>query len=116
MTEKTELSEGQILFTTWLDNLHGGEHSVSATNALATLVEAIKTYGGKGKLTLTIDAEPATDDREMLYITVNVDVKAPKAPARKAVLFVDDQSNLVPNDPHRVQLPFRDLEPRNEMP
>ena len=79
------------------------------------LVEAIQTYGGKGKMTLTVDAEPATDDREMLQITVGIDVKAPKAPARKALLWVDEDSNLVRDHPRQPPIPFVDLEPRKDL-
>ena len=80
---------------------------------LQTVVEAVKTYGKKGILKLTIEVAPMKGNPDALLVQAKVEAKAPVGDPTAAVFFSDDHGNLVRDDPKQDSLPFREDEDTN---
>jgi len=74
-----------------------------------TLLDAVRTHGKKGQLTITIVVEsPANGvDSAPLPIGVESAVKAPKPTPVKSLYFLDDEGLPVREDPRQMAIEFR---------
>jgi hypothetical protein len=74
------------------------------------LLDAVRTHGKKGSLTITVVVEPPANgvDSAPLPIGIESTVKAPKPTPVKSLYFLDDDGNPVREDPRQMAIPFRD--------
>jgi hypothetical protein len=74
-----------------------------------TLLDAVRTHGKKGQLTITIVVEPPANgvDSAPLPIGVESAVKAPKPTPVKSLYFLDDEGLPVREDPRQMAIEFR---------
>jgi len=94
-----------------------GNFACAVTRDLATVIEAVREHGGKGKLTITVSVElvKAFGPRSM-QVTMDHDVKKPK-PERKAEFrFATDDNRLVKNDPDQLEFELREERKKDAKP
>ncbi|NEY33047.1 hypothetical protein GTU99_12740 [Streptomyces sp. PRKS01-65] len=74
-----------------------------------TLLDAVRTHGKKGSLTITIVVEPPANgvDSAPLPIGVESAVKAPRPTPVKSLYFLDDEGLPVREDPRQMAIEFR---------
>lgn len=73
------------------------------------LLEAVRTHGKKGSMTITVVVEPPANgvDSAPMPIGVESAVKAPKPTPVKSLYFLDDDGNPVREDPRQMAIEFR---------
>ncbi|NED73338.1 hypothetical protein G3I51_13495 [Streptomyces sp. SID9944] len=69
-----------------------------------TLLDAVRTHGKKGQMTITIVVEPPANgvDSAPMPIGVESTVKAPKPAPVKSLYFLDDDGQPVREDPRQM--------------
>lgn len=88
-------------FVDWLTELRKGAVAAELTQKLHELVGAVQATGKDGTITLTVKVG-VHKKTNALMVDDRVAAKVP-APDRKASLyFVDDDGNLVRNDPNQL--------------
>lgn len=114
MTDRTTTPEPAEFAAFLIGHLNGRTHEEIGTE-LHTLLEAVKTHGKKGSLTITVVVEPPSNgvDGGPLPIGIEYATKAPKASSPKAIYFLDDSGNPTRNDPRQMVIDFRTA-PANE--
>ena len=71
---------------------------------LCAVVEAVKKYSKKGKLTLTISVEPMDEDDRTVQIGVAFNAVIPQQSSPKRMFFVTDSNGLSRNAPGQLDL------------
>lgn len=68
------------------------------------LLDAVRTHGKKGSMTITIVVEPPANGVESAPMPIGVEsaVKAPKPTPVKSLYFLDDQGQPVREDPRQM--------------
>lgn len=72
----------------------GGKTEIAITEELRELAAAVRHLGKKGKLILTVELNPVTDDGTNLAITIDSMSKAPRTAPPAAHMYVDDEGVL----------------------
>lgn len=74
-----------------------------------TLLDAVRTHGKKGSMTITIVVDPPANgvDSAPMPIGVESAVKAPKPTPVKSLYFLDDDGQPVRDDPRQMAIEFR---------
>jgi hypothetical protein len=74
-----------------------------------TLLDAVRTHGKKGSLTITIVVDPPANGVESAPMPIGVEstVKAPKPTPVKNLYFLDDDGQPVREDPRQMAIEFR---------
>jgi len=76
--------------------------------ALAALNAAVRDVGKGGEITLTISVTPASKgNTDVVMVRSKVKAKLPEASRRQTVFYLDDDNQLVRNDPKQQTLPLR---------
>ena len=86
--------------------------------ALHALTTAVRQVGKGGQVTLTINVTPASKGTtEVVMVQSRVNAKLPQATRRQTIFFLDDDNQLVRNDPNQQMLPLRivEIEPQKEL-
>lgn len=86
--------------------------------ALQALNAAVREVGKGGQVTLTINVTPASKGAtEVVMVQSRVKSKLPEATRRQTVFYLDDNNQLVRNDPKQQTLPLRivDIEQPKEL-
>ncbi len=102
-----QVSEDEVRtrpFADVLRDLNRGRTHGELSSELQGLVASVLETGKKGSLTLTITVESAKS-HNMVVFADKVVVKKPEARAG-SIFFVDDQYNVVREDPQQMQLPL----------
>lgn len=106
----TETGEIQVRpFADILRDLGRGAVIDEAAVMLQDLVRAVRDYGKKGSLTLTVEIAPMKGDNEALLVHVKANAKPPSGEPVSGVFFSDQHGNLLRDDPRQIQLPLREL-------
>ena len=73
------------------------------------LLDAVRTHGKKGQMTITIVVEPPANGVESAPMPIGVEsaVKAPKPTPVKSLYFLDDDGQPVRDDPRQMSIEFR---------
>lgn len=101
---------GEIVdLPTWLAGHLGGRTAEEISAEFHTLLDAVRTHGKKGAMTITFVVEPPANgvDNAPLPIGVESAVKAPKPNSPKSLYFLDADGNPVRDDPRQMQIEFR---------
>jgi hypothetical protein len=96
----TDTTEEQRPFGAFLHELAKGRTHDELSRALRELTTAVKDTGKPGSLTLRIDIKPHKNDAAVT-VSDKVTVKIPDFERLDSIFFVDDDANLVRNDPHQ---------------
>lgn len=97
-------------FAAWLHEQRRGLLHDELGHKLNDLVAAVNEYGKGGELTLKLKVTPATKHGEgVVVVSDQVVVKAPEAPRPESVFYIDDDSNLVKNDPRQQAFELREV-------
>ena len=97
--------DGAFLRT--LQNYRKGEVLTELSDALRRLMEAVSLAKKAGTLVLTVKVTP---NGEMYGIVPAVELKLPREPKVAALFYLDDNYNLVREDPNQKTLPLQPLE------
>lgn len=103
-TSEPSLVDGAFLRT--LQNYRKGEVLTELSDALRRMMEAVSRAKRPGTIVLTVKVTP---NGEMYGIIPNVEVKLPREPKVAALFYLDDNYNLVREDPHQQTLPLTAL-------
>ncbi len=98
-----------------LRELDRGRVHDQASTMLRDLIAAVADTGRKGTLTLTIALKPMKAEGRVTA-TAAVSVKAPAPEPRESIFFIDDEHNLVRDDPHQPYLPLQDVSATTRSP
>jgi hypothetical protein len=78
------------------------------SEALATVVAAVRQTGKKGAITLTLKVAPASKaSTDVLLIEADVKAKVPEQERGSTIFYATDENLLVRNDPKQQMLPLR---------
>jgi translation elongation factor P/translation initiation factor 5A len=86
--------------------------------ALHALNTSVREVGKGGEVTLTISVTPASKgNTDVVMVKSKVKAKLPEASRRQTVFYLDDNNQLVRNDPQQQTLPLRvvDIEQPKEL-
>ena len=97
--------DGSFLRT--LQNYRKGEILTDLSDALRRVMEAVSTVKRAGEIKLTIKIQPNGD---VYALTPEVTVKLPKEPKIAGLFYLDDNLNLVREDPNQTTLQLQALE------
>lgn len=76
--------------------------------ALHALNTSVREVGKGGEVTLTISVSPASKgNTDVVMVKSKVKAKLPEASRRQTVFYLDDNNQLVRNDPKQQTLPLR---------
>jgi len=80
-----------------------------------TLLDAVRTHGKKGQMTITIVVDPPANgvDSAPMPIGIESTVKAPKPTPVKSLYFLDDDGHPVREDPRQMAIEFRSAPANN---
>ena len=79
--------------------------------ALHAVNAAVRDVGKGGEVTLTISVSPASKgNTDVVMVKSKVKAKLPEASRRQTVFYLDDDNQLVRNDPKQQTLPLRIVE------
>jgi hypothetical protein len=93
----------------WIAGHLNGRTAEELSGEFHDLLDAVKTHGKKGQMTITIVVEPPANgvDSAPMPIGVESAVKAPKPTPVKSLYFLDDEGNPVREDPRQMAIDFR---------
>lgn len=80
-----------------------------AAHQLQTLVREVRESGKKGTLTLKVEVAPMKGNADVVALAVRADLKLPAGEPLAAVMFYDDDGNLLRDDPKQLQLSLREV-------
>ncbi|MFJ9128892.1 hypothetical protein ACIRJS_32800 [Streptomyces sp. NPDC102340] len=112
--EVTEITE----FSAFLVQHVGGRAHDEISTEMHQLLAAVSEHGKKGSLSIKVTVEPPKGhvDGAPVVISIDSDLKAPKASAPPSLYFVDDDGNATRNDPRQTQaFDVRDLSTTHEI-
>jgi hypothetical protein len=79
--------------------------------ALHAVNAAVRDVGKGGEVTLTISVSPASKgNADVVMVKSKVKAKLPEASRRQTVFYLDEDNQLVRNDPKQQTLPLRIVE------
>jgi hypothetical protein len=99
-TPEQNTTEEQRPFGAFLHELAKGRTHEELSRALRELTSAVQDTRKPGSLTLRIDIKPHKNDAAVT-VSDKVTVKIPAFERLDSIFFVDDDANLVRNDPHQ---------------
>lgn len=101
-------------FADFIAETNRGNTHAALTAGMHDLVEAVRTHGRAGTLTLTVKIAPlAKGDDSQFTVAEEVKVSAPKPDPRPSIYFTDRSGNLTTSDPSAVTFDdFSDLPDR----
>lgn len=91
-------------FTDILRDIRKGATVEAATDELAELIQAVKATNKAGTLTLKLKINPVGRDGKQVEIVPNLSVSTPTPDLSKGIFFVDDQGDLLRDDPDQRPL------------
>lgn len=100
----TENDDGRVRpFADWLREHNRGATHNELSDALVTLTRRVKDTGKVGTVTLTIKVEPMKKAADgMVLVTDKIAMKLPEHDRPAAYWFIDDDGNLVRDDPNQL--------------
>jgi hypothetical protein len=103
------------MFPTSIFEIDNGATMAEFAAALHELTTAVREVGKGGEVSLTISIAPATKgDTDVVMVKSKVKTKVPESSRRQTVFYLDDDNQLVRNDPKQQTLPLRivDIQPQ----
>lgn len=106
------------MFPKSLFEIDNGATVAEFAAALHSLNAAVREVGKAGEVSLTISVTPASKgNTNVVMVKTKVKAKLPEATRRQTVFYLDDDNELVRNDPKQQLLPLRivDIEQPKEL-
>ena len=91
-------------FASMLVEHRSGRTEAELSQMLHDLTSQVRAQEKGGKLVISIDVKPLTDDATSVAVAVDMSVKVPRPPAAPAHFFIGDDGNLSVTDPWREPL------------
>lgn len=116
MTVQPDTEIGQ--FAIFLAQHLAGRSNEEVSTEFHELLSAVNEHGKKGSLTIKVTVEPPKGhvDGAPVVISIDSELKAPKASAPPALYFVDGDGNATRNDPRQTAaFDVRDLPATTEI-
>lgn len=104
MNEKPSPATGTAFGKTLAD-LSRGAALTECSEALQSIVKAVKETGLKGVLTLKINVELSKDE-DTVQLTPEITAKIPKQPIKATIFFATDDFVLTREDPRQHEMQF----------
>ena len=96
------------MFPKSLFEIDNGATVAEFATALQTLNNTVREVGKGGEVTLTISVQPASKgNSDVVMVKSRVKAKLPEATRRQTVFYLDDDNQLVRNDPKQQTLELR---------
>lgn len=91
-------------FAAFLVQHLAGRANEEISGEFHALLAAVNEHGKKGQLTIKVTVEPPKGhiDGAPVAISIDSELKAPKASAPPSIYFVDDDGNATRNDPRQT--------------
>jgi hypothetical protein len=106
-------------FADWLRELQRGKVHDEMSVALRDLVNKCKETGKGGTISIAFKLTPAKGDGDMLLVTDDIKVSAPKPERKPSYFWADDNGNLSRDNPNQLSFdsltvvpPTADLQPQ----
>lgn len=96
---KTARPDDTINMLSLLQTHRRGEILTEANAALPEVIDAIRTYGGKGKLTLTLTFKLEKGDQ--ISLTPDLKTEKPRKPMSTGIFYATDDGALTRRDPNQ---------------
>jgi hypothetical protein len=107
---------GQVRpFAAVLQDINNGAVADQLAHDVQNLVQTVRQFGRKGKLTVTLEVAPRKGNAAALNLTARRDLKLPQEEPVESVFFADTDGNLLRDDPRQPQLPLRELNRTTEL-
>ena len=97
------------LFSEQVDIIEGGALDRDLGEGIREVLRGVKETRLQGEIKLTIKFKPERGDQ--VLISADLDVKPPKLPRSKSILFIDEDDTLIDVDPHQQKLPLAEKQP-----
>jgi hypothetical protein len=107
--ETGEIHTQQAPVAAFLASHLNGRTDEELSTEFHQLLDAVRTHGKKGSLTITIVVDPPANGVESAPMPIGVEstVKAPKPTPVKNLYFLDDDGQPVREDPRQMAIEFR---------
>jgi hypothetical protein len=118
MTTQHETEPQITEFAAFLVQHVGGRAHEEISEEMHQLLSAVNEHGKKGSLLIKVNVEPPKGhiDGAPVVISVDSELKAPKASAPPSLYFVDDDGNATRNDPRQISaFDVRDVQTTTEI-
>jgi hypothetical protein len=97
----------QDLFAFTLAQLRSGKTQEELSEELNSLIQACRSTGKKGEITLTISVRPDRGDTGQYFLRPSVKVKAPAFEVGDTLFWGTPEGNLQRNDPSQSEMDLR---------
>lgn len=101
--QDTEQSQARE-FAAFLLDINKGQSHVELSEKLRDLITEVQRTGKAGSLTYKVEVKPEAGTDGVVIVTDQIACKLPQGERRKSLFFVDDDNNLVRNDPRQHSL------------
>ena len=97
-----------VAFLEMLAAHNAGNEVGEASATLRQILAAVQLTGKRGQVSMTLDIIPASQNqRNRVDLIVEVKSKIPKLKPPGQIFYVDDDFNLMRDDPMQTKLPLR---------
>lgn len=96
-------------FVEFLQEQRKGALHHELSDALQTVINAVRETGKKGRVTITVSVSPSAKGTGMVIVSDDVRVVAPAGDRGASLYYVDTDGNLSRNDPNQQNLPLREV-------
>lgn len=114
MNDETPVNGDQFTrtnsFTRLLHEFREGATAAELSNALGSLVQAVRTTGRKGKLKYTLTIRPVGMGNEALSLEDNIELDCPRQQRDQAIFFATDENRLQRDNPKQMKLELRQID------
>ncbi|MEU0671323.1 hypothetical protein ABZ330_00225 [Streptomyces sp. NPDC006172] len=107
--ETGEIEQQQAPVAAFLASHLNGRTDEELSAEFHTLLDAVRTHGKKGSMTITIVVDPPANGVESAPMPIGIEsaIKAPKPTPVKSLYFLDDDGQPVRDDPRQMSIEFR---------
>lgn len=96
-------------FAAIIQEINNGTFADQLGQDLLDLVNAVRTNGRKGSLTVKFEVAPRKGNANALNLVGRRDLKLPQEEPIESVFFADKAGNLLRDDPQQMALPLREV-------
>lgn len=96
-------------FAAIVQEINNGEFADQLARDVLDLVNAVRTQGRKGSLTVKFEVSPRKGNTNAFNLVGRRDLKLPQEEPIESVFFADKLGNLLRDDPRQMALPLREV-------
>ena len=88
----------------FISELKNGATEEELPFSINALVAEVKAVGKGGSVILKLDIKPHETMAGVVFVTDTITINSPKRPRSSSLFFVNDENNLVRNDPKQMNI------------